>query len=57
MRAAQGQHSRADILFLKAIEICERALGPHHPMLGITVGNRANVLVQQVRASFPRDDR
>lgn len=44
--AAQGKYSEADLLYLRAIEIGEKALGPDHPDLATWLSNRALVLLK-----------
>ena len=45
----QGKFDEADPLYLRAIEIGEKTLGPEHPSLATTLNNRAGLLEQQVR--------
>ena len=45
----QGRYDEADGLYLSCIEIQERALGPDHPGLAVSLSNRAGLLRQQVR--------
>ncbi|CAM9531172.1 unnamed protein product, partial [Ectocarpus sp. 12 AP-2014] len=42
--ATQGKYWEADPLYLRAIEIGEKALGPDHPDLGTWLNNRAVLL-------------
>ena len=44
----QGRLEEADELFLRAIGIQEKALGPDHPGLAFSLSSRANVLGEQV---------
>ena len=46
----QGKFDEADPLYLRAIEIGEKTLGPDHPDLATLLKNRARLLQQQVRA-------
>ena len=46
----QGKFDEADPLYLRAIEIGEKTLGPDHPDLATLLNNRARLLQQQVRA-------
>ena len=48
----QGKLEEADPLLVRAIEIQENALGPHHPSLANSLGTRAMVLEAQVWESF-----
>lgn len=45
----QGNYDEADPLFLRAIDIHEKALGPDHPQLGQPLNDRALLLKTQVR--------
>ena len=45
---SQGKHGEANALLLRAIGIEEKALGPDHPELAISLRSRANVLLAQV---------
>lgn len=49
--AAQGRYDEADPLYLRAIEIGERTLGPDHPDLAKWLNNRAGLLESQVRVN------
>ena len=53
---AQGKHGEADALHLRAIGIQENALGPDHPYLAASLGNRADVLQAQVLRVFAGED-
>lgn len=44
----QGKYTEADALYARAIDSEERTLGPDHPDLIISLGNRAGVLHSQV---------
>ena len=46
----QGKYPEADRLFLRAIEIWEKALGPEHPNVALPLNNRAMLLTKKVRA-------
>lgn len=46
----QGKYEQADRLYIQAIEILERALGPDHPQVATGLSNRAGLLKSQVRA-------
>ena len=46
----QGKYDEADPLYLRAIEIGEKTLGPDHPDLATRLNNRARLLESQVRA-------
>lgn len=46
----QGKYEEADLLYLRAIEIGEKALVSDHPDLGTWLNNRAESLRAQVRA-------
>ena len=48
--ATQGKYEEADPLYLRAIEIGEKTLGPDHPDLATRLNNRAWLLKKQVRA-------
>ena len=48
--ATQGKFEEADSLYLRAIEIGEKTLGPDHPDLATRLNNRAGLLRKQVRA-------
>ena len=50
---AQGNYGEADALLLRAIGIQEKALGPDHPHLAASLGNRANVFRAQVLRLSP----
>ncbi|CAN0333504.1 unnamed protein product, partial [Ectocarpus sp. 12 AP-2014] len=43
----QGKYSEADPLYLRAIEIGEKTLGPDHPALATRLNNRAELLSAQ----------
>ncbi|CAM9939684.1 unnamed protein product, partial [Ectocarpus fasciculatus] len=43
----QGKYGEADPLYLRAIEIGEKTLGPDHPGLATSVSNRAWLLQDQ----------
>ena len=45
-----GKYDKADPLYLRAIEIGEKTLGPDHPDLATRLNNRAELLRAQVRA-------
>ena len=45
---SQGKYGEADLLYLRAIEIREKALGPDHPTVATSLNDRANVLHAQV---------
>lgn len=45
----QGKYDEADPLYLRAIAITEKALGPDHPSLAESLNNRAELLTAQVR--------
>ena len=45
----QGKYAEADPLYLRAIEIGEKTLGPDHPELATRLNNRAGLLAAQVR--------
>lgn len=45
----QGKHTEADHLYLRAIEIGEKTLGPDHLGLAAVLNNRALFLEKQVR--------
>lgn len=45
---SQGRYDEADALYLRAIEVLEKALGPDHAWLAIGLNNRANVTRDQV---------
>ena len=44
----QGKSEEADVLYLRAIEIKEKALGLDHPRLAISLCHRAEMLAEQV---------
>ena len=44
----QGNLEQADPLYLRAIEIAEKTLGPDHPELATCLNNRAMLLESQV---------
>lgn len=46
----QGKHDEADLLFVEAIAMGEKTLGPEHPDLAVRINNRAVLMVDQVRA-------
>lgn len=48
----QGKFAEADTLFLRSIAIEEKALGPDHPSLAISLNNRAELLAKQVMHRF-----
>ena len=52
---SQGKYSEADEGYLRAVGIQEKALGPDHPDLVITLRNRAYVLELQVEHVVFRD--
>ena len=52
-RARQGKLDEADPLLERAIEIQEKALGPDHPNVALSLGGRAMVLQAQVWESIP----
>ena len=45
---SQSKDEEADALLQRAIGIVEKALGPHHPELAVSLSNRAHVLQAQV---------
>ena len=45
---SQGEYGEADALLLRAIGIQEKALGPDHPELAMSLSSRAKVLKEQV---------
>lgn len=45
----QGKYVEADPLFLRAIEIVEKTLGPHHPRLATVINGQATCFMAQVR--------
>lgn len=47
-------YEEADPIFLRAIEIGKKTLGPDHPTLATWLNNRAGLLHTLVRAVFPR---
>ena len=47
--ASQGKLDEADRLYLRCIEIQEKALGPDHPEVAASLNNRAGLLQAQVR--------
>lgn len=49
-RRFQAKYADADPLFLRAIEIGEKTLGPDDPQLATLLNNRAGVLKDQVTA-------
>lgn len=46
--ASQEKYDEADHLYLRAVEIQEKALGPDHPDLALSLNNRAEILKGQV---------
>lgn len=46
----QGKYAEADPMYVRAIDIGERTLGPDHPNLAVWLGNWASLLEKQVRA-------
>lgn len=46
----QGKYDEAEPLYVRAIAIVEKALGPEHPDLAVWLRNRAALLQKQVRA-------
>lgn len=52
VRATQGKYEDAGLLYLRAIEIGEKTLGPDHPDLAARLNNRASFLAEQVSAIF-----
>ena len=50
--ASQGKYDEADRLYLRSIDITERALGPDHPNLATSLNNRGKLLYIQVRRSY-----
>lgn len=50
----QGKDTAADLQYLRAIDIQEKQLGPDHPALGTSLGNRAALLAQQVGEAVGR---
>ncbi|CAM9138218.1 unnamed protein product, partial [Ectocarpus sp. 13 AM-2016] len=53
----QGKYAEADPLYLRAIEIGEKTLGPDHPALATRLNNWAGLLVKQVRTKRCSYDR
>ncbi|CAN0601310.1 unnamed protein product, partial [Ectocarpus sp. 12 AP-2014] len=47
----QGKYDEADPLYLRAIEIGEKTLGPDHPDLATRLNNRARTFPSYSRAS------
>ena len=56
MLSAQGKLEQADLLYLKATRIKEKALGPDHPNVAAVLHNRATLLRAQV-IDFPSRQR
>lgn len=52
--ATQGRYEEADRLYLEAIKIGEKTLGPDHPLLATRLSNRAELLRTQVGAAVVR---
>lgn len=46
---SQGKYDDADSLYLRALEINEKAFGPDHPDVATTLNNRAMLLETQVK--------
>ena len=49
---AQGNYAEAEPLYQRSLAINERALGPHHPGVAISLNNLAEFLHSQVITSF-----
>lgn len=47
-KRCQGRYPEADGIYLRAIEIMEKASGPDHQSLARTLSSRAALLVKQV---------
>ena len=45
----QGKYDYAEGLYERCQTIQEKVLGPEHPSLAVTLGNRARLYVRQVR--------
>ena len=52
--SCQGELGAAGVLYERCQAIQEKVLGPEHPSLAATLGNRAGLLQAQVRASCTR---
>jgi tetratricopeptide (TPR) repeat protein len=39
----QGEYAKAEPLYLRALDIREKALGPNHPFVGATLANLAEL--------------
>ena len=52
--SCQGEYAKAGELYERCQAIEEKVLGPEHPSLATTLGNRAGLLKAQVRASCTR---
>lgn len=50
--ASQGKYDEADPLFVRAIAIQEKTLGPDDLNLASSLGSRAELLISQVGKSF-----
>lgn len=48
----QGKYAEAEPLFERCQAIQEKVLGPEHPDLAVTLGNRALLLACQVRVKY-----
>lgn len=46
---AKDRYKQADSLYVRAIDIHEKALGPDHPAVAVDLCNRATLLQRQVR--------
>lgn len=53
----QGKDAEADLLYLRAIDIGEKTLGPDHPDLAVRLNNRALLLKKQVRGGRDFEER
>ena len=49
----QGEYALADVLYLNAIAILEKSLGPDNPYLAISLRGRADALQAQVIRVLP----
>lgn len=52
MLSTQGKYGEADPLYLRVIDVMEKALGPDHPNVAVCLHNRALLLGEQVRDLF-----
>ncbi|CAN0281775.1 unnamed protein product, partial [Ectocarpus fasciculatus] len=50
----QGKYEEAHPLYLRAIEIGEKTLGPDHPDLAVWLNNRAELLRSQTEPLYER---